>query len=128
LANYYYFIRCTCTKDVADVRVTGWVCEKNIARNSFFVKIDTYLLPWKEVAKKFGLLPWRRGAMDIASDSGTRGPGFESHQGIRFLGKHCSDVVYKMPYEVCIVCVLNREIKTLATKNKFLKMKFGLLL
>jgi hypothetical protein len=29
--------------------------------------------------------PWRRGAMDIASASGTKRPGFESHQDIRFL-------------------------------------------
>jgi hypothetical protein len=31
---------------------------------------------------------WRRGAMDIASASGTIRPGFESRRGIRFLGKH----------------------------------------
>jgi hypothetical protein len=41
-------------------------------------------------------LPWRRGAVDIASTSGMRRPEFESHQGIRFLGKHSSAVVYKM--------------------------------
>jgi hypothetical protein len=35
-------------------------------------------------------------AMDIASASGTRRPGFESPQDIRFLGKHLSAVVYKM--------------------------------
>jgi DNA invertase Pin-like site-specific DNA recombinase len=31
-------------------------------------------------------LPWRRVAVDIASASGTRRPGFESRQGIRVLG------------------------------------------
>jgi hypothetical protein len=31
--------------------------------------------------------PWRRGALDITSSSGTRRPGFKSRQGIRFLGK-----------------------------------------
>jgi hypothetical protein len=36
--------------------------------------------------------PWR-GAVDIASASGTRRPGFEPLQGIRFLGKHSSAVV-----------------------------------
>jgi hypothetical protein len=36
------------------------------------------------------------GAVDIASASGTRRPGFESPQGIRFLGKHRSAVVHKM--------------------------------
>jgi hypothetical protein len=39
-----------------------------------------------------GLRPWRRGAVDIASASGTRRPGFESRQGIRFLGKHSSNM------------------------------------
>jgi hypothetical protein len=38
----------------------------------------------------------RRGAVDIASASGTRRPGFESRQGRMFLGKHGSAVVYKM--------------------------------
>jgi hypothetical protein len=32
----------------------------------------------------------------IASASRTRRPGFESGQGIRFLGKHSNAVVYKM--------------------------------
>jgi hypothetical protein len=40
--------------------------------------------------------PRRRGEVDIASASGTRRPGFESRQGIKFLGKHSSAVVYKM--------------------------------
>jgi hypothetical protein len=44
----------------------------------------------------FTTAPWRRGKVDIASASGTRRPGFESRQGIRFLGKHSSAVVYKM--------------------------------
>jgi hypothetical protein len=34
--------------------------------------------------------------VDIPSSSGTRRPGFKSRQGIRFLGKHSSAVVYKM--------------------------------
>jgi hypothetical protein len=42
-------------------------------------------------------LPWRRGAVDIASASRTRRPGFEFRRGIRFLGKHSSAVVYKIP-------------------------------
>jgi hypothetical protein len=36
--------------------------------------------------KVFLLTHWRRGAVDIASTSGTRRPGFESLQGIRFSG------------------------------------------
>jgi hypothetical protein len=36
---------------------------------------------------KLFLLPWRRGAVDIASASGTRRPGFESRQGIRLFRK-----------------------------------------
>jgi hypothetical protein len=32
----------------------------------------------------------------VASASGTRSPGFEFRQGIRFLGKHNSAVVYKI--------------------------------
>jgi hypothetical protein len=40
--------------------------------------------------------PWHGGVVDIASASGTGRPGFESLQGIRFLGKHSSAVVYKM--------------------------------
>jgi hypothetical protein len=42
------------------------------------------------------LWPWRRGAVDIASASRTKRPGFEFRQGIRFLGKHSSAVVYKI--------------------------------
>jgi hypothetical protein len=38
-----------------------------------------------EVKLRMGL--WRRGVVDIASASGTRRTGFESCQGIRFLGK-----------------------------------------
>jgi hypothetical protein len=34
--------------------------------------------------------------VDIASASGTRRPGFESRQGIMFLGNHSSSVVYEM--------------------------------
>jgi hypothetical protein len=49
----------------------------------------------KEYLKHF-FVPWRRGAMDITSASGTRRPGFESRQDIRFLGKHRNAVVYKM--------------------------------
>jgi hypothetical protein len=35
---------------------------------------------------------------------GTRRPGFESHQGIRFLGKHSSAFVYKSvcKYALCV--------------------------
>jgi hypothetical protein len=57
------------------------------------------LAPRREVGayasfKKTAL--WRRGAVGIASASGTRRHGFESCQGIRFLGKHSSAIVYKM--------------------------------
>jgi hypothetical protein len=48
--------------------------------------------------------PWRRGAMDIASASGMRRPGFESRQGIRFLGKHSNAVVYKLTQYALFVC------------------------
>jgi hypothetical protein len=61
--------------------------------------------------------PWQRGAVDIASASGMRGPGFESRQGIGFLGKHCSAVVFKMTLHMCFVCVLKGEIKALASKT-----------
>jgi hypothetical protein len=44
-------------------------------------------------ARRF-LAPWRRGAVDIASASGTRRPGFESRQSIRFLGKPSIAAVY----------------------------------
>jgi hypothetical protein len=43
------------------------------------------------------IMPWRRGAVDNTSPSGTGRPGFESRQGIRFLRKHSSAVMYKMP-------------------------------
>jgi hypothetical protein len=44
--------------------------------------------------------PWRRGIVAIASSSGTEDPGFESRQGVRFLGflyiayinMHCNGV------------------------------------
>jgi hypothetical protein len=52
----------------------------------------------------YALGPWRRGAVDIASASRMRRPGFESRQGIRFLGKHSSAVVYKMTTYVLFVC------------------------
>jgi hypothetical protein len=51
--------------------------------------------------------------VDIASSFGTIRPGFESHQGVRFLGKHNSAVVND---SICIVCVLKGEIKAVATK------------
>jgi hypothetical protein len=41
-------------------------------------------------------MPWRRGAVDITSASGTRRPGFEYLHGIRIFGNHSSAVVYKM--------------------------------
>jgi hypothetical protein len=53
---------------------------------------------------KFETKPWRRGAVDIASASGTRRPGFESRQGIRFLGKHGNAVAYKMTLYALFVC------------------------
>jgi hypothetical protein len=49
-------------------------------------------------------LPRRRGAVDIASASGTRRPGFESRHGIRVLGKHSSVVMYKMTWYALFVC------------------------
>jgi hypothetical protein len=55
-------------------------------------------------AKIRRILPWRRGAVDIASASGTRRPGFEYRQSKRFLGKHSSAVVYKMTYYALFVC------------------------
>jgi hypothetical protein len=60
-------------------------------------------------------VPWRRGTVDIASASGTRRPGFESRLGIRFLGEHSSAVMQN--YLICIVCVLKREMRALATKK-----------
>jgi hypothetical protein len=51
--------------------------------------------------------------VDIPSVSGTSRHGFKSRQGMRFLGKHSSAVVYK----TCIDCVLKGEIKALATKS-----------
>jgi hypothetical protein len=60
---------------------------------------------------KPGIMPWRRGAMDIECASGTRRPRFESRQGIRFLGNiamlnmHC-------------LCVESRN-KGIGHKKKF---------
>jgi hypothetical protein len=49
----------------------------------------------EEEKEKLFLSPWRRrGAVDNASASGTRRPGFESRQGVRFQGKQSSPVVY----------------------------------
>jgi hypothetical protein len=68
-------------------------------------------------------LPWRRrGAEDIASASRTRRPGFESRQGMRFLGKHSSAVVYTYLNDlICIVCVLKKRNKGIVQKI-FLKI------
>jgi hypothetical protein len=52
--------------------------------------------------------PCRRGAVDIASASRTRRPGFESRQGIRFLGKHSYAVVYKWLNMHCL-CVERKK-------------------
>jgi hypothetical protein len=41
-------------------------------------------LPSYKIMAKICNLPWWRGAVDIASASGTRRPGFQSRQGIRF--------------------------------------------
>jgi hypothetical protein len=78
-----------------------------------------------EKNKDHGFAPWRRGAVDIATASGTRRPGFESRQGIRFLGKHSSAVVYKITYIICIVCVLKRRNKGIGHKNIFKKKITG---
>jgi hypothetical protein len=50
----------------------------------------------KHGSERLNDMPWRRGAVDIASASGTRRPGFKSRQGMRFLEKHSSAVVYEM--------------------------------
>jgi hypothetical protein len=60
-------------------------------------------------------VPWGCAAIDIASASGTRRPGFESRQGITFLGKHSSAVLYKLLDMHCL-CFEKREIKVLAKK------------
>jgi hypothetical protein len=52
-----------------------------------------YIFKRKE---SFMYMPWRRVTVDIASASGTRRPGFESRQVLRFLGKHSSADVYKI--------------------------------
>jgi hypothetical protein len=53
----------------------------------------------KELRKSQNLaLAWRRGAVDIASASGTRWPGFESRQG-----KHSSAALL-MTYNALFVC------------------------
>jgi hypothetical protein len=44
----------------------------------------------------------RRGAVDIASASGSRRPGFESRQGIRFLGKQSSAVDLICMHCLCV--------------------------
>jgi hypothetical protein len=40
------------------------------------------------------LLPWRRGIVVIASASRTEDPGFESRQGVRFLGLYTLQCCY----------------------------------
>jgi hypothetical protein len=45
-----------------------------------------------------------RGAVDIASASRARRAGIESCQGLMFLWKHSSDVLYKMNSYVMFVC------------------------
>jgi hypothetical protein len=58
------------------------------------------------------------GAVDIASASGTRRPGFESRQVTRFLGKQQE--------LIRIVCVLKKEIcKGIGHKNIFFKTYWG---
>jgi hypothetical protein len=66
-------------------------------------------------------LPWWRGAVDIASSSGTRRPGFESRQG-KVFGKHSSAVEYKYLNMHCL-CIEKREIKALAKNVKKKKKK-----
>jgi hypothetical protein len=60
---------------------------------------------------KLAMLPWRRGAVVIASASGTRRPEFKSRQGIRLLGKHSSAVVCKMTYYVHCLCAGHKNVK-----------------
>jgi hypothetical protein len=75
------------------------------------------LLPWvlSFVPRQHKpIQPWRLGALDIASASGMRRPGFESRRGIRFLGKHSSAVVYKMTYICNMHCLCVK--RGLATK------------
>jgi hypothetical protein len=46
-------------------------------------------------------------------------PGFESRQGVRFLGKHSNAVFCNLlAYVICIACVWKKEIKALAQNYK----------
>jgi hypothetical protein len=53
------------------------------------------------------LAPWQRGAVDIASASGTRRPGFESRQGIRFWGNIA--MLLCINDLIGIVCMLKKD-------------------
>jgi hypothetical protein len=56
--------------------------------------------------------PWRRGAVDISSALGTEDPCSNPTWGIRFLGKHSSDVVDL----IFLVCVLEKRNKGFGPK------------
>jgi hypothetical protein len=49
--------------------------------------------------------PWRRGIVVIASSSGSEDPGFESHQGVRFLRLYTLQCCYHNLKRTAIVCI-----------------------
>jgi hypothetical protein len=80
-----------------------------------------------QLVKRIQDMPWRRGAVDIPTASGARRPGFESRQGIRFLGKHSRAVVYKMTHCLCVESRnkgIVHNIKSFSNKNLYLHEMF----
>jgi hypothetical protein len=85
-------------------------------RNHFFTRRLHNLTNRSQCCKR---LPWRRGAVDVASASGTRRPGSNpARVYVRFLVKQCNAVVCKWLY-VHRLCVGKIYFKAL---SQFFKM------
>jgi hypothetical protein len=70
--------------------------------------VDKSILWLSFAQQKWKLLAlWRRGAVNIASTRGTRRPGFEFRQGIRFFEGNIA-VQVCINDLICIVCVLKK--------------------
>jgi hypothetical protein len=90
-----------------------WTHDRTVLRQSYNTLL--YAVTWKPasnikvmVAKRFLRVffpPWRRGMVGIASASSTEDPGFESRQGVRFLGLYTLQCCCENLICIVIVCI-----------------------
>jgi hypothetical protein len=71
----------------------------------------------------FVFWPWRRGIVVIASAYRTEDIGFESHQGVRFLGLYIHTLLCCCQNLICICMTVIVFTKKIQTLKKFLILR-----